>query len=86
MTRKGNFGEWVKIRWDGTPSGTLVCPHHGNLPAATAYTPGIAPCGCEFVLLPGGVLRAIRQPASLTNTPDTGTREAVQTGASCATG
>lgn len=54
---------WVKIRWDGTPSGTLVCPWHGALPAATEYKPGIAPCGCEFVQLAGGVLRAIRQPA-----------------------
>jgi hypothetical protein len=105
MTRKGNMGAWVSIRWDGTPRGTLVCPHHGALPPATEYTPGRAPCGCDFVLLQGGVLRAVaaspgarkaqpgeaelaakRQAASLTNTPDTGARDALATGASCAPG
>ena len=60
-TRKGNMGDWVKIRWDGTPTGTLVCPHHGALPPEAEYTPGPALCGCLFVRLPGGVLRAERQ-------------------------
>lgn len=82
---KVQTGYMVRIRWDGTPRGTLVCPHHGNLPPETEYTPGPAPCGCEFVRGIGGVLRAIRPTANLTNTPDTAKREAVTTGASCET-
>lgn len=58
-------GHMVRIVWDGSPRGTLICPFHGALPEGAEYTPGLALCGCLFVTLPGGILRAIRQAQSM---------------------
>jgi hypothetical protein len=58
-TGNGRQADWVLIRWEGG-AGVIMCPNHGALPAAAEYIPGPAACGCLFVTLPGGVMRAIR--------------------------
>jgi len=38
--------------------GCVVCPMHGELPSGAEYQAGRAVCGCVFVQMPDGLLRA----------------------------
>ena len=54
----------VVIDW----TGRVICPAHGALPATAEYAAGRAVCGCVFLLMPGGLLRAeIAQHPQLCN-------------------
>lgn len=46
--------------------GRVVCPQHGALDLAQEFEAGLACCGCQFVAVPGGALRAVRgsEPAN----------------------
>ena len=48
--------------WINGLTARVVCPVHGEQGPAVEYQAGPASCGCEFIQLAGGVLRAIRQP------------------------
>jgi hypothetical protein len=55
----------VVIDW----TGRVICPTHGALPATAEYAAGRAVCGCMFVLMPDGLLRAeIAHNSQLCNT------------------